>query len=49
VFVVLSVSMIFKNNLVEQGSEVVISLMGSSVDSDSRVGPLGSREDGLLE
>ena len=48
-FVVLSVSMIFKNNLVEQGSEVVISLMGSSVDAYARIGPLGSREDGLLE
>jgi len=47
--IVLSVSMIFKNNLVEQGSEVVISLMGSGVDTDAGVGPLGTGEDGLLE
>ena len=43
------VSMVSLNNFIEQWGEGVVRIMGSSIDTDTRVGPLGSREDGLLE
>ena len=43
------VAVIRLNDLVHEGSEVIVRLMGASIDTDTGVGPLGTGEDGLLE
>jgi len=43
------VSVVSLDNLVHEWSEGVVRIVGSGVNSDTRVGPLGSREDGLSE
>ena len=43
------VSVIILDNLIEQWGEGVVRIVGSGVNTDTRVGPLGSGEDGLLE
>lgn len=37
------------NDLVHEGSEVVVRLVGASIDTDAGVGPFGAGEDSLLE
>ena len=49
VLVSLGVSVVVQDNLIEQWGEGIVRIVGSSVDTDTRVGPLGSGEDGLLE
>jgi hypothetical protein len=43
------VSVVFFNNLIEKRSEGSVRIVGSSVDSDSRIDVLASREDAGLE
>jgi len=43
------VAVVSLNNLVHEGSEIVVRFVGTSVHTDTRVGPLSSREDCLLE
>jgi hypothetical protein len=42
-------TMIVLDALIEKLVEFGISIVGSSINTDTRVGPLGSREDSLLE
>jgi len=49
VLVLLRVTVVLVDDLVEEGSESVVGVVRSSVDTDAGVGPLGSGEDGLLE
>jgi hypothetical protein len=43
------VTVVSLDDLVHEGGKVVVRLVGTSVHTDARVGPLGAREDGLLE
>jgi len=43
------VTVVGLDNLVEEWGEGVVALVASGVDSDAGVGPLGTREDALLE
>jgi len=45
----LGVTVIIQEYLIEKWGESVVGIVGSSVDSNTRVGPLGSGEDSLLE
>ena len=49
VLVLLRVTVVLVDDLVEEGSESVVGVVRSSVDTDAGVGPLGSGVDGLLE
>jgi len=41
--------MILLNDLVQEGSEGVVGVVGAGIDAYSRLGPFGAGEDGLLE
>lgn len=43
------VTVVSLNDLVHEWSEVIVRLVGTSVDTNARVGPLGTREDSLFE
>lgn len=43
------VSVIRLNDLIEERSEGVVRIVGSGIDTDSGISPLGAREDALLE
>jgi len=43
------VAVVGLDDLVHEGSEVIVRLMGASIDTNAGVGPLGTREDSLLE
>lgn len=47
--VVLAVSVVLLDDLIEEGSEGIVRVVGASIDTNARLGPLASREDGLLE
>jgi len=49
VLVGLGVTVVLLDDLVEKWSESVISFVASSIDTNTRVGPLAAREDALLE
>jgi hypothetical protein len=42
-------TMILLNDLVQEGSEGVVGVVGAGIDAYSRLGPFGAGEDGLLE
>ena len=44
-----SVSVIRLNDLIEEWGEGIVGVVGSGVDTDTRVSPLGTREDSLSE
>ena len=48
-FVVGAMTMVGLDNSIHEWSEVIVTLMGTSVDADTRIGPLTAREDGLAE
>ena len=43
------VSVVGLDDSIEEGGEGVVGVMGTSIDTDSGISPLGSREDALLE
>jgi hypothetical protein len=43
----LAVAVIFINNFIEEGSESIVGVVGTSVDTNTRLGPLATRVDGL--
>jgi hypothetical protein len=49
VFVGRLVAVVSLNDFVHEGGKIVVRLVGSSVDTDTGVGPLGTREDRLAE
>mgnify|MGYP000323950432 FL=1 len=49
VLVGLAMAVVLLDQLVEERGESVVGVVGSSVDADAGVGPLGTREDGLFE
>jgi len=49
VLVVLSMSVILGDDLIEKWGEGIVRVVGSSVDTNTRVGPLSSGEDSLFE
>jgi hypothetical protein len=49
VLIVLSMSVILSDNLVEKWGEGIVRVVGSSVDTNTRVGPFSSGEDSLFE
>jgi hypothetical protein len=44
-----SVTVILLDDLVHEGGEIVVRLVGTSIDTNTGVSPLGTREDSLLE
>jgi hypothetical protein len=49
VLVVGTVTVVSLNDLVHEGSEVVETFVGATINTNTRVSPLGTREDGLFE
>ena len=43
------VTVILLNNFVHEWSKGIVRVVGTSINTDTRVGPLGSREDSLSE
>jgi hypothetical protein len=47
--VVGTVAMVSFNDFVHEGSEVIETFVGTTINTNARVSPFGTREDGLFE